>query len=143
MATVADELLNDFEDSGSEGEENGGFDAQKDGFHGSPGANGERRDSDSIAKEALMELDGGEKEGEGAGEDEDEEMAYLSEQKPGVEIENEEEAKQRVDKMRLKGVNDVRSVASLMDTLKPVLEVSLSPIASIDALAKLFFKSPY
>ncbi|PSK37497.1 hypothetical protein B9Z65_2239 [Elsinoe australis] len=122
MATVADELLNDFEDSGSEAEENGGFDAQNDGFHGSPGANGERRDSDSIAKDALMELDGGEKEGEGPGEIEDEEMAYLSEQKPGVEIENEEEAKQRVDKMRLKGVNDVRSVASLMDTLKPVLE---------------------
>ncbi|PNS19862.1 hypothetical protein CAC42_7829 [Sphaceloma murrayae] len=121
MATVADELLNDFEDSGSgDEEETPNFDAQDDGTASIPGANGIRRDSDSIARDALMELDG--EDAPEADADEDEEAAYLANQKPGVEIEDEQEAKQRVDQMRLGSVNDVRSIASLMDTLKPVLE---------------------
>ncbi|KAF2222998.1 hypothetical protein BDZ85DRAFT_120245 [Elsinoe ampelina] len=112
MATVADELLNDFEDSGSEGEqENGDRDAPDDGINGSSGLNGS-----SLAKQVLTELEDGD---DDDGQDEDEEMTY---DKPGAEIENEEEAKEKAAKLRLAGVKDVRSVASLMDTLKPVLE---------------------
>jgi U4/U6 small nuclear ribonucleoprotein PRP31 len=46
----------------------------------------------------------------------------------GVEkdVEDEDEAKARVEKMQLGGVDDVRSVASLMKTLEPVIEVSNS-----------------
>ncbi|KAF4549532.1 snoRNA-binding domain-containing protein 3 [Elsinoe fawcettii] len=127
MATVADELLNDFEDSGSEVEqEDGVLDTQDGDVNGSNGLNGS-----SLAKQALSELDD---EGDGdEGQDEDEEMTY---DKPGVEIETEEEAKDKAAKLRLAGVKDVRSVASLMDTLKPVLEVRYSLPKSSSAFAK-------
>ena len=57
--------------------------------------------------------------------DEDEEMvgAQISE----LDVEDEEEAKAKVEKMQLGGVDDVRSVAGLMKTLEPVLEVSTHP----------------
>lgn len=90
MSTLADELLNDFEDSGSEGEQN--------------------EEGEEEAAQG-MELDGDE-------EEVDEEM---------VEVEDEEEAKTKVEKMQLGHVNDVRSVAGLMKTLEPVLEVSHLP----------------
>ncbi|KAK5175953.1 U4/U6-U5 snRNP complex subunit prp31, partial [Cryomyces antarcticus] len=38
------------------------------------------------------------------------------------DAEDEEEAKARIEKMQLGGVSDVRSVASLMKTLEPVME---------------------
>src|SRR5438045_4331137 len=112
MATLADELLQDFEDSGSEDEEqqSGGLfpddDASKAGLALSP-----KRADDG------MELD------EDDEENGDEEMAGMN--GPAAQsVEDEEEAKARVEKMQLKGVNDVRSVAGLMKTLEPVLEVS-------------------
>ena len=117
MSTLADELLQDFEDSGSEGEEqqNEGLfpnnEDVKNGLNGHAtglsGANG------------GMELDGDEEE-----VDEDEEMAGINDS--GVDVEDEEEAKAKVEKMELGGVDDVRSVARLMKTLEPVLEVSTS-----------------
>jgi U4/U6 small nuclear ribonucleoprotein PRP31 len=115
MSTLADELLQDFEDSGSDGEDqqNGGLfpdsEDTKSGLTGHAtglsGANG------------SMELDGDEEE-----VDEDEEMvdAKISE----LDVEDEEETKAKVEKMQLGGVDDVRSVAGLMKTLEPVLEVS-------------------
>ena len=115
MSTLADELLQDFEDSGSEGEDqqNGGLfldnEDSKSGLNGNAtgiaGANG------------SMELDGDEED-----VDEDEEMvgAQMSE----LDVEDEEETKAKVEKMQLGGVEDVRSVAGLMKTLEPVLEVS-------------------
>lgn len=110
MSTLVDELLNDFEDSGSDvGEELnehdllGGADAPTNGLHG----NGD------------MDIDG-----EG-GEDQDEEMGGVS---AAAADEDPEETKARVEKMQLKGVDDVRSVASLMKTLEPVLEVSDPPL---------------
>ncbi|KAL8688008.1 MAG: hypothetical protein Q9218_005971 [Villophora microphyllina] len=113
MSTLADELLNDFEESGSEGEED-----QHDGFlqdSASPGnqANG-HKDS------ASMLLDGDEEE-----EDEDEEDAANGTLKI-EEQDDEEEAKAKVEKMQLGAVSDVRTIASLMKTLEPVLE-SLPP----------------
>jgi hypothetical protein len=40
------------------------------------------------------------------------------------DVEDEEETKAKVEKMQLGGVDDVRSVAGLMKSLEPVLEVS-------------------
>jgi len=113
MSTLADELLQDFEDSGSEGEgQNEGLfpdnEDAKDGLNGNApysGANG------------SMELDGDEEE-----VDEDEEMSGVAD--TGADVEDEEETKAKVEKMELGAVDDVRSVARLMKTLEPVLEVS-------------------
>ncbi|KAF2151962.1 Nop domain-containing protein [Myriangium duriaei CBS 260.36] len=111
MATVADELLNDFEDSGSEGqEENDNLDSQDGTVNGS----GLRRDSESNGMNVDGDDDGVNVDGDGNDEQEP--------RRPGVEAEDEEEAKARVEKMQLGGVSDVRSVASLMSQLKPVME---------------------
>lgn len=111
MSTLADELLNDFGDNGSEDESE-----QQDGFlHGSaspPGPNGHQK---VHGPENDMEED-----------DEDEEMLNGSN---GVEdAQDEEETKAKVEKMQLGGVSDVRNVAGLMKTLEPVLEVLLPPL---------------
>ena len=115
MSTLADELLQDFEDSGSEGEDqqNGGLfpdsEDSKAGWNGhatgNSGANG------------TMELDGDEED-----VDEDDEMAGA--RNPELDVEDEEETKAKVEKMQLGEVDDVRSVAGLMKILEPVLEVS-------------------
>src|SRR3954462_4726633 len=109
MSTLADELLQDFEDSGSEGEE------QQDGglFQD------EAPKSHATTENGGMELDGDEE-----GVDEDEEMAGMND--VTKDVEDEEETKAKVEKMQLGGVDDVRSVAGLMRTLEPVLEVSNS-----------------
>lgn len=107
MSTLVDELLQDFEDSGSE---NG--DERNDDFLGAgdapavPHANGD------------MDLDGD-------GGEEDDEMAGTDSSKQVPE--DPEEAKARIEKLQLKDVNDVRNVAGLMKTLEPVLEVSEPP----------------
>ncbi|MCJ1336014.1 U4/U6-U5 snRNP complex subunit prp31 [Bachmanniomyces sp. S44760] len=112
MATLADELLNDFEDSGSDGEE------QKDnGFL--------RDDPDSESRTPVLERNGVKMDIDEDDEaDEDEEMANGdSIQAETLEdIDDEEEAKAKVEQMQLGGINDVRSVAGLMKTLEPVLE---------------------
>ncbi|RDL42100.1 Nop [Venustampulla echinocandica] len=110
MSTLADELLQDFEDSGSEGEEQ-----QNEGlFPNDDGLNANKA-TVSKANEEGMELDGDE-------EDvvEDEEMGGVDDS--GIDVESEEETKAKVEKMKLGGVDDVRSVAKLMKTLEPVLE---------------------
>ena len=111
MSTLADELLNDFEDSGSdgEGEQQTGF-LQDDATP--PATNG------AHASERSMVLDGDEED-----VDEDEEMDGAPLNGAVADVEDEEEAKAKVEKMQLGGVNDVRSVAGLMKTLEPVLEV--------------------
>ncbi|KAL2051936.1 hypothetical protein ABVK25_007851 [Lepraria finkii] len=110
MSTLADELLNDFEDSGSdgEGEQQTGF-LQDDATP--PTTNG------AHASERSMVLDGDEED-----VDEDEEMDGAPLNGAVADVEDEEEAKAKVEKMQLGGVNDVRSVAGLMKTLEPVLE---------------------
>lgn len=112
MATLADELLNDFEDSGSEDEgnkETGGF-LQNNADESAERANG------------GMELDGDEEEVK----DENGGLDLLGAPKgesTGDRTE-EEEAKDKIEKMELGGVSDVRSVAGLMKTLEPILDVS-------------------
>lgn len=88
MATLADELLNDFEDSGSEvGLDDVQLKDQDEG-DGDDGAT-------SILPENVDEGD------------------------------NDEEGQEQIEKTQFKGVADVRSVARLMETLRPILEVSI------------------
>ena len=117
MATLADELLNDFEDSGSEGE----GEQQTELLHveSSP----PQVHNAAQAQNGSMVLDGDEEEVE-----EEEDHFAASTSKDGVaDVEDEEEAKAKVEKMQLGGVNDVRNVASLMKTLEPVLQVRFPP----------------
>ncbi|KAH6685225.1 Prp31 C terminal domain-containing protein [Plectosphaerella plurivora] len=102
MSTLADELLQDFEDSGSEA----GDDNLQDE------ANGLIDATDAVANGGgadSMDIDGGESDNE----DSDLASGILGET---------DETKAKVEKMELGGVDDVRSVASLMQTLEPVLQ---------------------
>lgn len=114
MSTLADELLNDFEDSGSEGEGE-----QPNGIlHDdatTPATNGR-----VPAPEGSMIVDGDE---EDVSEDEEADLGASIATGAAADVEDEEEAKAKVEKMQLGGVNDVRSVAGLMKTLEPVLQV--------------------
>jgi U4/U6 small nuclear ribonucleoprotein PRP31 len=133
MSTLADELLQDFEDSGSEGEEQ-----QKEGlFPDDDGAtaNGHKA-AIASANDGRMELDGDEEEVA-----EDEEMTGVNDS--GIDVEDEEETKARVEKMELSGVDDVRSVAKLMKTLEPVLEVSASLYPTSYTLKRSWFTLPF
>ena len=127
MTTIADELLNDFEDSGSEGgeEDQNAETLQDDGLGSLPVANGLRRSSDPGEEQGDMELDDDEEPVDDIDMD-----GVTPANGPANEAEDEEEAKARVEKMQLGGVNDVRSVAGLMKTLEPVLEVSYVPHVS-------------
>ncbi|GKU02178.1 pre-mrna splicing factor [Fusarium langsethiae] len=98
MSTDADDLLNDFGDSGDEAEEE-----NNDGLVRDQEVTGDRnRDA--------MELDG---DAEAKNDDDDADMD---------DRDDSEATKVKVEKMQLGGVKDVRSVASLMQTLEPVLE---------------------
>lgn len=102
MSTVADELLNDFGSSGDEAEEN-----DNDGLvNDEPQENGDHD---------VMDVDGDQ---EGSDDEEGNDMKEMG---------DAEATKAKVEKMQLGAVKDVRSVASLMQTLEPVLEVSISP----------------
>ncbi|EXJ59247.1 hypothetical protein A1O7_06679 [Cladophialophora yegresii CBS 114405] len=107
MATLADELLNDFDDDGDEN------DNQENGFQDGEAADGEHARHPSP--------DPGRDEDEEEMEDVDEELAARELGAFGT-AEDNEETKAKVEKMRLGGVRDVRSVAGLMNTLEPVLE---------------------
>ena len=114
MATLADELLNDFEDSGSENEaeaQNG--DGFLDGDDSLP-TNG----VSFRSGEADVAMD------EDAVDDKDKVTMNDDALRELEDEGDEEEAKAKVEKMQLGGVSDVRSVAGLMKTLEPVLQVS-------------------
>ena len=122
MATLADELLNDFEDSGSDRDNE-----SHQNFSGDVAENGESGGARPSAHENGMDLDDDE-------ELEDSEEEFNPEN-ASTELRNaadEDEAKAKVEKLKLGGVSDVRSVAGLMKTLQPVLEVCaiLSPAFS-------------
>ncbi|KAF9771099.1 hypothetical protein IL306_011276 [Fusarium sp. DS 682] len=97
MSTVADDLLNDFGSSGDEAEEE-----QNDGLI---------KDEETKGNRDAMELDG-----DAETRDDQSSDDGLSDR------EDSEATKVKVEKMQLGGVKDVRSVASLMQTLEPVLE---------------------
>jgi U4/U6 small nuclear ribonucleoprotein PRP31 len=107
MATLADELLNDFEDTDDEA--------------------GDELDNEGSSNGLVRNQDGG------APKHGDVDMADGDEQEDDAmdggdrlaATDDPEEAKAKVEKMQLGGVRDVRSVAHLMKTLEPVLEVSI------------------
>jgi hypothetical protein len=129
MATLADELLNDFEDSGSEdGNAQNDFLNDEDRDE----RNGHAFTDEPTNFQVKMELDDDEEEVEDA----DEERAAQNEGRGLDDIPDEEETKAKVEKMNLGGVGDVRSVAVLMKTaLQPVLEV-IASLFSSDPLFK-------
>ncbi|KAH7136565.1 hypothetical protein EDB81DRAFT_725584, partial [Dactylonectria macrodidyma] len=106
MTTVADDLLNDFGSSGDEAEdaENNGLIQGEDESHG---------DRDA------MDVD------DGAADEDD--LLDNKAENDLIDVEDAEATKAKVEKMQLGAVKDVRSVASLMQTMEPVLEVSTSP----------------
>ncbi|KAI0846915.1 pre-mRNA splicing factor [Daldinia vernicosa] len=108
MSTLAEELLQDFEDSGSEnGEEQNDTGLDLDGPAIGPPAS--RDDNDMV-------LDGDEEE-----PDEDEEMGGVS-MGAAEPVEDEEATKAKVEKMQLGGVKDIRKVTTVMDRLDPLLK---------------------
>ena len=112
MSTLADELLNDFEDSGSdaEGEQQNGFLQDSASPPPSGQANGQKK-----ANGELLMADDAEND-----EDEDEDMLGTT----GIEnADDEDETKAKVEKMQFGNVSDVKNVAGLWKTLEPVLEV--------------------
>ncbi|KAI9815900.1 MAG: U4/U6-U5 snRNP complex subunit prp31 [Thelocarpon impressellum] len=117
MSTLADQLLQDFEDSGSDGEGAEAIDSPA--APPKPAVNGKRREANYTDHDGGMELDDDE---EAVGEA-DEEMANgAGTSGQALDDDDEEAAKAKVEKMQLSGVDDVRSVAGLMKTLEPVLE---------------------
>lgn len=118
MASIADELLNDFEDSGSEHEDNANGFHDGDNIDGRNGPNVEDADvsgsldGDTVTHDEDME-------------DAEEEVAAADAARADI-ADDEDDTKAKVEKMRLGGVRDVRNVAGLMKTLQPVLEVSTS-----------------
>ena len=133
MSTLADELLNDFEDSGSEEDTE-----RRNGFlhdePSSPPPSAARQSStlNGSTEGIVMDVD---EEDDG---DEDMELGNGgSRVSDSVEpADDEEEAKAKVEKMHLGGVSDVRNVAGLMKTLEPVLEVGCSILSLAPALCE-------
>jgi U4/U6 small nuclear ribonucleoprotein PRP31 len=125
MATLADELLADLMDSGSDGE----GDDQEDGYGQSDFSSTNGLNSEGNA---LIDVE--------MSEDDENEEAILAAKlgtKAVPEAEDGEEAKARVEKMNLADVSDVRHVASLMKTLKPVIQVSTPNPLPIQRLRRL------
>ncbi|OTB03066.1 hypothetical protein M426DRAFT_322096 [Hypoxylon sp. CI-4A] len=109
MSTLAEELLNDFEDSGSEnGEEQNDAGLDLDGPVVGPPA--PRDNSEMI-------LDGDEEEEP----DEDEEMGGMN-GNATEPVEDEEATKAKVEKLQLGNVKDIRKVTTVMDRLEPLLK---------------------
>ncbi|AEO54265.1 hypothetical protein MYCTH_2296654 [Thermothelomyces thermophilus ATCC 42464] len=114
MSTLADELLQDFEGSGSEA----GGDEHDDGLFGGAGlSDGARANGEDTAMEEARDED--------ADEDEDANMMDGADESPtsaAAGDHDDDDAKAKIEKMQLGGVRDVRTVAGLMKTLMPVLE---------------------
>jgi U4/U6 small nuclear ribonucleoprotein PRP31 len=124
MASLADELLNDFDDSGSENnEDTDGFAAN--GDTNGPNGNGLDNQHQDMSHEQDSDDDADQNM-----EDAEEEVAAAKDAARVDTVDDEDDTKARVEKMRLGGVRDVRSVAGLMKVLQPVLEVSFPSILS-------------
>ena len=135
MSTLADELLQDFEGSGSEAGDSGdqpdgnpsGAGPVTNGLH--PNEDTHMRDGDDHSNEDV---------------DEEMEGTNIGGQKLDA-ADDSDETKAKVEKMQLGGVRDVRSVAGLMKTLAPVLEVSAparsSPLTPICCREKSIYIS--
>ncbi|KAL9535043.1 Pre-mRNA-processing factor [Sphaerulina musiva] len=111
MATVADELLNDFGDSGDENDEH----VVEHEFH-----LGDTQDEHAGGSQnGDMDLDGDE---EAVGDDGGGSDGNVPGHLKMDDDETAEETKARVEKLELQSVTDVRSVAGLMKQLDPLLK---------------------
>jgi U4/U6 small nuclear ribonucleoprotein PRP31 len=119
MASLADELQADFLDLESD-EENGVEENGEDGLNGD--ANGDAAMDD---------------EENGAGVDDEEGDQKDKLDRAIDEAEDQSEAKERVDKINLRGVSDFKSIAQLWTKLRPVLEVSSTPKYTYDIKSKI------
>ncbi|RYP09212.1 hypothetical protein DL764_001398 [Monosporascus ibericus] len=113
MSTLADELLQDFEDSGSENGEDHVDATSNTGLEtdGVSDRRGDNADTDMV-------LDGDE---EAEPDREDEEMGGVNAASP-AHPDDQEAVKARVEKMQLGTVKDIRKVTRLMDRLEPLLK---------------------
>ncbi|KAF4829426.1 Pre-mRNA-processing factor 31 [Colletotrichum tropicale] len=126
MATLAEELFNDFADSGSEADE-----TQQDGDDALGLDLAHQTVNHSSSNDMDLDADDSEADAD------DDVMAGVS--KGTVDtVEDAEDAKSKVEKMQLGGVSDVRSVASLMQTLEPVIEVSKHPLNTSGSIEAVF-----
>ena len=116
MATLADELLNDFDDTSSEVDEQNRNEFLEDDANN---AQGDASRNGRGGSTSAMELDGDEEEPP----DDEDELGAQNNATDRQDAPDEEEIKKRVEKMKLGSVSDVRNVAGLMKTLQPVLEV--------------------
>jgi hypothetical protein len=89
----------------------------------------------AVGATYSMELDGDEEE-----VDEDEDMTGMNNGTIDA-LDDEEEAMAKVEKMQLGAVKDVRSVAGLMKTLEPVLEVSTFPTSLLNREIQRFISA--
>jgi U4/U6 small nuclear ribonucleoprotein PRP31 len=112
MSTLADELLQDFEDSGSEqGDEQNDLGLDGDSTHVQTNGDSKHNDDDDMVLDGVEEPP-----------EEDEEMGGLN----GAALDpmdDEDEAKAKVEKMQLGSVKDIRKVTTVMDRLEPLLKV--------------------
>lgn len=134
MSTLADELLNDFEDSGSEEDVDRRNGFLQDGPPSPPPSTARQSSTLNGSTEGIvMDID--------EEDDDDDEGMELGNTGSGVSdsvepADDEEEAKAKVEKMHLGGVSDVRNVAGLMKTLEPVLEVGYALLSLSPALCE-------
>ena len=95
MSTLADELLNDFGDSGSEDEQQNGLESQtktkSNGHHGGLDVDMDEADGDdtSVTSDQIKDID-----------------------------------EDNIENLKLGHIQDVRSISKLRGTLEPILEVS-------------------
>lgn len=125
MSTLADELLQDFEDADSPEEDEGASVFLQNGDPQRPTvANGRsRRKRNYTDHDGSMELDGDEEDDEDDPDDEMKDDAGGDVKIDGLEEgDDPDDARAKVEKMQLGGIDDVRSVAGLMKTLEPVLQ---------------------
>ena len=125
MTSLAEELQNDFLDSGSE-EEN----ETQDGLFKEDEPSTTRTTTNGHLRTGNLDDDA---EMDGEEDDGDEEMVVDGNLE---DVADEQEAKAKVEKMQLGGVSDVRTVASLMKSLEPVLEVSPSPFSPLSHVSR-------
>ena len=131
MSTLADELLQDFEDSGSEnGDERHDVDPGADDDTGlePDGLFDRHQHQNHHGADTDMVLDGDEEE---EADEEDEVMGGTNAALALDTTQDEAAAKAQVEKMQLGSVKDIRKVTRLMDRLEPLLKVSSSLLYNV------------
>ena len=121
MSTLADEFLQEFDDSGSDA---GGDDLGDDFLGGGALSNGEHKNGDISMDDAQAGNDGVQNGDDIADDDYDDDDFMMGGGEPPLDDTDidPEETKARVEKIQFADVQDVRTVAGLMKTLTPVLE---------------------